>query len=119
MLTEEVVIDSEIEMHEITDKFFRILKQFAPFGPGNPSPVFKTAGLRDKGSAKKVGETHLKMDLCYPENMKVGMGAIAFNQGLHLAKVNSQKPFDVCYSIEENEWLGKVTLQMNVKDMKF
>ncbi|MCH7535607.1 MAG: single-stranded-DNA-specific exonuclease RecJ [Bacteroidetes bacterium] len=119
MLVEEVLIDSEIQMDEISDKFYRILKQFAPFGPGNLSPVFKTGGLQDKGYAKKVGETHLKMDLCEMDNMSKSLGAIAFNLGQHLPNVTSKKPFEACYSIEENEWQGEVSLQMNIKDMLF
>ena len=54
--TPEIKIDSEINFESITPKFYRILKQFAPFGPQNLAPVFMTSGVYDTGYGKGVGE---------------------------------------------------------------
>ena len=118
MLIPEISIDAELKLSDITPKFFRILKQFEPFGPGNMSPVFMSKNLMDKGYVRIVGNNHLKMDIQSAENPKETFSAIAFSQAQHFDAVLRKKTFSACYAIEENEFNGKVSLQMNVKDMK-
>lgn len=118
MLIPEIEIDAEIELNEITPKFFRILKQFEPFGPGNMSPIFKSNSLVDKGYVRIVGNNHLKMDIQSANKPKETFPAIAFGQAQHFDEVLRKKTFSACYAIEENEFNGKVSLQLNVKDMK-
>ncbi len=118
MLIPEIPIDAELKLSDITPKFYRILKQFEPFGPGNMSPIFMSKGLVDKGYVRIVGNNHLKMDIQSAENPKELFSSIAFSQAQHFDDVLRKKRFSACYAIEENEFNGKVSLQMNVKDMK-
>ena len=116
--TPEIKIDSEINFESITPKFFRILKQFAPFGPQNLSPVFMTTEVSDTGYGKCVGEdqTHLRVTLTQKRAPKiVGIG---FGLGVQLPIVKSKSPFKIVYSIDENEWNGRVSLQLKLKDLK-
>lgn len=117
-LTPEVEIDGELNLSDINNKFYDILKQFAPFGPGNMNPVFLSRNVTDRGYARVVGGNHLKMDL-QQGGPTPTFPAIAFGQGQHHAAVAKKLPFDACYSIDPNEWQGKVSLQLNVKDMQF
>ncbi len=119
LLVPEIEIDEQINFSDITDKFFRVLKQFAPFGPGNMNPVFLSSNLLDKGYARVVGTTHLKSDLYHPENPDVFYAAMGFNMADYLPMVTSKNPLKVCYTIEENEWNGNISLRLNVKDIKF
>lgn len=119
MLVPEIEVDAEIELQHVQGKFFRVLKQFAPFGPGNTNPVFVSRNCSTRGSSRVVGVKHLKFNVSQPEHGNVEMAAIAFQQGHHLEKMLSGKRFDLAYQIEENEWNGRVTLQLNVKDIKF
>ncbi len=112
-----VEIDLELDPIEITPKFYRVMKQLAPFGPGNMTPVFLARGISDDGSARIVGTNHLKLRLG-----KAGQpyfDAIAFNMGEMLPSFSMGIPVDVCYTIEENFWNGKSTLQWVVKDIRF
>ena len=118
LLTPEIEIDAELEVDQITSKFYKVLKQFAPFGPENMKPVFVSRGLKERGYAKIVGKNHLKLDLLKSDNPNTFYPAIAFGLGDKLALIRSGKPFDVAYTIEENEWNGKVSLQLNVKDIR-
>jgi len=118
MLTPEVEIDLEINLNEIDQKFIRVLKQFAPFGPGNMSPVFKTTGVIDNGYGRIVGKNHLKLTIGHLEKKSDPLPAIAFQLGDHYPYISTGKPFDICYHIEENEWNGKKTVQLNIKDIK-
>jgi len=118
MLTPEIEIDSVINIKEITADFYNILKQFAPFGPGNMSPVFQTNCVFDNGYARIVGKNHLKLTVADPEICMKPLPAIAFNQGDCLEKVLKQLPLSICYHIEENEWNGNISLQLNIKDIK-
>jgi len=119
MLVPEIEIDALIGFNQINPKFFRVLKQFAPFGPGNHAPVFMTKNIMDKGSIRIVGINHLKMDLQDPQNERVSFPAIAFGLAEHFDPILNRKPFSVCYAIEENEYNGTVSMQLNVKDIRF
>jgi len=117
MLVPEIEIDAEINLSEITPKFYNILRQFAPFGPENMKPVFVTRNVSDKGYAKIVGTDHLKMTIVSDDFRHPGFNAIAFKQGHFLDIVRSNQTFDICYTIEENIWNGQTNLQLNIKDI--
>ncbi len=119
MLMPQIEVHSEIKLTQIPGKFFRVLKQFAPFGPGNPNPVFMSTKCATQGSVRVVGNKHLKFKATQPESGSVELPAIAFQQGRQLQKLHANKFFDLVYQIEENEWNGKVSLQLNVKDFRF
>lgn len=110
--------DIEVDLIEITSKFCRILKQFGPFGPGNMSPVFlsKDLKLRD-GICKVVGKNHLKFTVTDSDEI-ISFDAIAFGFGDYCGKMRSSPSFDLCYTIEENTFNGRTTMQFRVKDIK-
>lgn len=118
MLVPQIEIDAELRLSQINAKFFRILRQFGPHGPGNMSPVFITRGVIDKNTARVVGQKHLKVTVCHPDEPGFSFGAIAFQQAQHYDAVVWGKHFDIVYSIEENEWNGTRNLQLNIKDIK-
>ena len=115
-----IEIDAKIPLSEITPRFYRILKQFAPFGPHNMAPVFFTEDVFDAGTSRLVGknEEHLKLDLVEPDVNSGIFAGIAFNQSDAYDLITSGLPFDVCYSITENEYRGKKNLQLFIKDIK-
>ena len=118
MLIPEQEVDLQINFDEITEKFFRILKQFAPHGPGNMSPVFVTENVYDTGFAKIVGNNHLKLELYQKENPGIKIPAIAFDKGDYFDHIKKRLPLKVCYTINENEWNGVKSIQLMVKDFQ-
>lgn len=118
MLTPEIEIDAEIELSQITPKFYRILKQFAPFGPGNMAPIFMTKHLVDKGYVRIVGTNHLKLDIQSALNPRESFPAIGFGLGEHFDAILRKQIFSSCYTIDENTFNGVTNLQLNVKDIK-
>ena len=118
MLTPEVEIDAKLCLNDINNKFFRILKQFAPFGPGNMSPIFVTENVIDTGFGRVVGKNHLKLEVVHSDIRGYPVSAIAFQQSEHIDHILRNNPFNICYHIEENEWNGTVSLQLNIKDIK-
>jgi single-stranded-DNA-specific exonuclease len=117
LLTPEILIDAEIELSEITPKFFRIIQQMAPFGPLNMRPTFTSTCVRDNGYGKQVGadKTHLKLNVFQGDN-KNNYNAIGFNLGDKMDFV--QNNFDIVYALDENEWNGRKSLQLVLKDLK-
>lgn len=115
-----VEVDAKITLSEITPRFYRILKQFAPFGPHNMTPVFVTEDVFDAGTSRLVGKNqeHLKLDLVEPDVNSGIFPGIAFNQSEKFDLITSGLPFDVCYSITENEYRGKTSLQLFIRDIK-
>lgn len=118
MLVPEIEIDLTLDFSQITAKFVRILKQFAPFGPGNMSPIFRSDHVVDTGRSRIVGKNHLKLELMQTTTRSEAFSGIAFQQGHLHEQIRSGKSFSICYHIEENEWMGKISLQLNVKDIK-
>lgn len=117
-LIQEIEIDSVLKLTEISTSFFSVLKQFAPFGPGNMSPVFKTENVRDTGLSRIVGNNHLKLNLAEDETTRFGLDGIAFQMGQYYPFISRRIPFDICYTLEENTFNGKTNIQMNVKDIR-
>ncbi len=118
MLIPEITIDARIKLNNISTKFFKVLKQFAPFGPDNMAPTFLTENLVDTGFASIVGKNHLKLSVVHPDISGFPVSGIAFQQGDKLPVVQSGRPFSICYHVEENEWNGHVSLQLNIKDIQ-
>nr|WP_297788449.1 single-stranded-DNA-specific exonuclease RecJ [uncultured Allomuricauda sp.] len=118
LLQPEIAVDAKISMKQITPKLMRILKQFAPFGPGNMTPIFIAEGLKDTGYARGVGEgeKHLKVSLYQLGSNPIG--GIGFNLGDKLDIVKGIKPFDAVFSLDENEWNGTVSLQLKLRDIR-
>ncbi len=107
-------IDAEIGFHQITRKFFNDLKKFAPHGPENPKPLFRTRNVCDYGTSKVVGrrQEHIKLELVDDMSNKVFNG-IAFGQSQQAKYIKSKQSFDICYTLEENAYKhGEVQLQI-------
>jgi len=115
LLVPEINIDANIDLVDITPKFYRILKQFAPFGPLNMSPTFMTKNLTDTGYGKKVGgdQTHLKITVAQ-NNRGQRIGGIGFNLGGKLDVISDKKSFMAAYAIDENVWNGEASLQLRL-----
>ena len=120
MLTPFTEIDARLEFSQITPKFFRLLKQFQPFGPGNTNPVFQTENVYDGGKGRKVGAdgVHMKLDLIDEKQPFHQIPAIAFNMSEYFDYIKAGNPFDICYSIVENYYRGNSTLQLRIKDIR-
>jgi single-stranded-DNA-specific exonuclease len=119
LLIPEISIDAAIDLADITPKFYRILKQFAPYGPGNMHPTFMTENLVDTGQGKKVGadKTHLKISVTQNGHGKP-IGGIGFNIGDKYDLITNKKPFKAAYVLDENEWNNRISLQLRLKDIK-
>ena len=115
----EIEVDCFLPLNAINSRFYNVLKQFSPFGPGNMAPVFRTDGIVDAGGSRVVGKNHLKLSVVHPEISGGPFSAIAFQQGEHFIPIEKGIPFNSCYHIEENEWNGTTSLQLNIKDIKF
>tara|TARA_B110000459_G_scaffold363_1_gene370 strand:+ start:1422 stop:3101 length:1680 start_codon:yes stop_codon:yes gene_type:complete len=116
-LVAEIEVDMQIELDEVNDKLYRIIKQFEPFGPMNRTPNFITKLVTDSGKGRKVGEdkTHLRLTL---NNSNKDLVSIGFGMGEDFDKITENKPFDICYSIDENTWKGQTSLQLRLKGIK-
>ena len=119
-LSPVVEIDREIGLDDINDRGYRILRQFAPFGPGNMKPVFMTKDLVNAKWSRAVGDegAHLKLHVRQIDSKTPEFNGIGFRMGNWAEYVLEGKPFDAVYTLEENEWKGKVSLQLNVKDLR-
>ena len=116
-LTPKINIDKVIDIDDVDDKLYRIIKQFSPFGPKNSAPIFVSKAVVDNGYGKQVGEdkTHLRINAKRRNSSIAGIG---FNMGGFFEIIKDNQPFDICYSIDENEWNGKKSLQLRLRDLK-
>jgi len=116
-LSPKIDVDMEIDIDAVDGKLFRIIKQFSPFGPQNLSPIFVSRRVVDNGYGKRIGadKSHLRI------NTKTASGSLAgigFSMGDAFEKIKDYNEFDICYSINENEWNGRKNLQLMLNDLK-
>ncbi len=114
----QIDIDTEIDFNEITPEFFAMLKQLNPFGPGNQKPVFITRSVGDYGTSRLVGRKneHVKLELVDSKSKNI-MNGIAFNMSQYFEHIKAGKPFDICYTIEENTHHNG-DIQLFIKDIR-
>lgn len=113
-----IEIDTEIEFHEISEKFLRILRQFSPHGPENMNPIFITRSVYDTGWGQVIGNNHLKLELFQKANPNVRFRAIAFDKGDYITFFQNKRPMDIVYKIQETEANGKITIQLVIEDLR-
>jgi single-stranded-DNA-specific exonuclease len=115
----QIDIDACIDFREITPKFFRLLKQFSPYGPENSKPIFVTRRTFDYGTSKVVGkdQEHLKLELIDSKSECI-MNGIAFGMSEFNDYIKGLNPVDICYTIEENTFNGNTSIQLVIKDIK-
>ncbi|NDV47408.1 single-stranded-DNA-specific exonuclease RecJ [Paludibacter sp. 221] len=115
----QIDVDAVLQFQDITPKFFRVLKQFAPFGPGNMKPIFVSKRVFDYGTSRLVGreQEHLKMELIDSSSENV-MNGIAFGMYEYNEHLKALTPLDICYTVEENNFGGSSNMQLMVRDIK-
>jgi single-stranded-DNA-specific exonuclease len=117
-LTPKIEIDAELEFYEITDKLLRILKQFAPHGPDNMTPLFCARSVFETGWGQVFGNNHLKLELFQKSNPAIRYQAIAFDKGDFIHFFQRKTPMDIVFKIQENEYKGVVSIQLLIEDLK-
>ncbi|MFM6975253.1 MAG: single-stranded-DNA-specific exonuclease RecJ [Sphingobacteriaceae bacterium] len=116
LLVQEIKIEAVIGLHQIDGRFFRILNQFEPHGPSNMTPVFLSKNVYTYGQASVVGGKHLKLKIRQGESPY--FDCIGFGLGDLCEVLNQGLPFDMCYSIEENIWKDRRTVQLKIRDIR-
>ena len=117
--TPKLSIDTALPLSKLTQKFYNILKQFEPFGPQNLPPLFYAENVVDTGFAKHIGKTNEHLKLCLREvGNTTYFDAIGFGLAHKLPLITSGKPFSIVYSVEENVWNSKVSLQLQIRDIR-
>ena len=116
LLIQAIHIDALLNLKQINSKFYRILNQFAPFGPQNMSPIFISHDVFVQGKASIVGTNHIKM--CTRQSDSTYFESIGFGLAEYMGAINTGKHFDVCYTIEEHVFKEKRSLQLNIKAIR-
>jgi single-stranded-DNA-specific exonuclease len=118
LLIPEIAVDFELDFSDINEKFMRILKQFEPFGPENMTPIFMSKNVVDSGYAKTLGNEAEHLKVFVKQNHSPNFNAIGFGLGKKIDIVKNKNPFDAVYVVEENEWNGNVSMQLQLRDIR-
>jgi single-stranded-DNA-specific exonuclease len=118
LLIPEISVDLEMNFSDLDEKFMRILKQFEPFGPENMTPVFMSKNVIDSGYAKTLGNDAEHLKVFVKQNNSPNFNAIGFGLGAKIDVVKNRNPFEAVYVLEENEWNGTVSLQLQLRDVR-
>ena len=118
-LTPQIDIDAFLSFSEITPEFVSSLRLFNPFGPGNRKPTFCSRRVKDFGTSKLVGRNleHIKLEMVDDTSGRV-INGIAFNMASYFEHIHSGKPFNICFTIEENKHQNSTSLQLLVKQIR-
>ena len=118
-LTPQIDIDAFLSFSEITPEFVSTLRLFNPFGPGNRKPTFCSRRVKDFGTSKLVGRNleHIKLEMVDDTSGRV-INGIAFNMASYFEHIHSGKPFNICFTIEENKHQNSTSLQLLVKQIR-
>lgn len=114
----ELSIDCDLDLSGVNMRFWKLLSQFEPFGPGNLRPIFVSRDVRVVGVPTIVGSGHLKMKVA--QNGSGTFDVIGFNMHEYLPVIRNEKDqtMNIAYSLEENNWNGRRTLQLRLRDVQ-
>lgn len=112
--TPSIFIDSELRLEDCTAALYNVIKQMEPFGPENPQPLFIAKKVRDTGNSKLLKDQHIKFHL---QQGNVKISGIGFNLAKHFHIVRSGMPFDIVFTLDENNWQGQTSIQLKVIDI--
>jgi single-stranded-DNA-specific exonuclease len=115
MLIPEIVVDAELQLNELSPRFFEVLKRFAPYGYANTKPMFYAKNVQSANGVKIVGGNHLKLRTVQSNFV---IDAIGFNLGHKLKHCTNGKPFSICFNLEENTYNGSSSPQISIKDIR-
>ncbi len=115
LLIPEIIIDAEINFKNLTKGFYNIITQMEPFGPENMRPVFITKNVVDTSWSKIVKEQHVRFIVKQDNIIFTGIG---FNMADKFYLLQMNKPLDIVYTLDENEWNGEKHLQLKVIDIR-
>ncbi|MBS1260933.1 MAG: Single-stranded-DNA-specific exonuclease RecJ [Calditrichaeota bacterium] len=108
-------IDAELPLEQVDDELLGHLQQFAPFGPDNPVPSFVSLDVALSGYPRIVGGNHLKFKV---RSSRGVIDCIGFNLGDRLQRMDPNRASNhIVYTVQENEWMGRVYLQLHVQDV--
>ncbi|WP_099294041.1 single-stranded-DNA-specific exonuclease RecJ [Butyricimonas sp. Marseille-P3923] len=121
MLTPQINIDVQIKLNDITAELYTMIQKFAPFGPNNTIPVFMTDNVTNFIGSKQVGRNneHLKLVVVDDTRLCNDRSGIAFGMGEDFSRISKGEYFDICYTLQENEFMGRSDIQMMIRDIKF
>ena len=115
LLIPEIIIDAEVRFKNLTKSFYNIITQMEPFGPENMRPVFISKNISDTSWSKIVKEQHVRFIVKQDKIIFTGIG---FNMADKFYLLQMNKPFDIVYTLDENEWNGETHLQLKVIDIR-
>jgi single-stranded-DNA-specific exonuclease len=118
MLTPAIDIDMLIDFNAITPKFFNVLRQMAPFGPGNPRPIFATKNVYVFNGLSSFKDRHLRF-LAAQEGNESVFNTVGFDMAQYYDRIAQRDPFNMVFTIEENTFNGHTSIQLRIKDIKF
>lgn len=116
-LRPSLTIEGECPLNLIDSRFLRFLHSLAPFGPGNRRPLFVSRAVKPVGMPRLVGDAANHLKCSFKQNGST-FDAIGFDMADHFEKLLLKKPLDIAYVVEENEWQGNRTIQLQLKDIK-
>lgn len=121
MLTPQINIDAKLKLSDINPEFFATLQKFAPFGPDNMNPVFMTENVVNFFGTRQVGHgrEHLKLVVVDDTHACKERNGIGFNMGYMYKRVTTERYFDICYTLQANDFMGKRDIQMMLNDIRF
>lgn len=117
-LQAKIYIDSYVELDQINQRFYNILAQMDPFGPGNMQPVFAAKNLELCENVRILKEKHLKI-VVKDRNGNQNLQAIGFGMAHFREELEASENFELAFTIQENEYNGYKSLQLYLKDIRF
>jgi len=114
-LIPELTIDTEVDLPDLTEKFYSILRQMEPIGPENQRPLLLVRNIRDTGFSKVLKDQHIKFSVRQGNHVFQGIG---FYLAHKFPLLEDGRPVDIAFTLEENEWNGNKNLQLKVVDLR-
>ncbi|MEQ9423679.1 MAG: single-stranded-DNA-specific exonuclease RecJ [Cyclobacteriaceae bacterium] len=116
ILTPKINVDCDLPIEKVDFKFFNILNQLGPFGPGNMEPIFSSSELVLVGQPKIMKDVHMKFYVRHKDG-KQSYEALAFGMADMKDELIKSESIKLAYHLQKTTYMGNSSLQLMVKDI--
>ncbi|MDB4892970.1 MAG: hypothetical protein JWL61_4825 [Gemmatimonadetes bacterium] len=115
-LIPELRVDMEVALADVTPEFEKLLHHLEPCGMGNPAPMLMTRGVRLSVAPRVVGTDGLKLRIDTGNGQS--LEAIGWSLGPRIGELDVERPIDIAYRLERDEYQGVSRLQARLADFR-
>lgn len=110
------MVDASITLDDVNNDNYKVIEKMAPFGMGNPKPIFKFENIQI-AALKEFGKEKNHLELVFMDSRRRAVKAIAFFKTRETFKLNDGDRINLLATFEKSFFAGRTELRLRIVDI--